>query len=475
MSVLDSTKSYQKYFEQITQIPHGSGNEKQISDFLVQFASEHQLKVIQDAYNNVFIIKNASAGYETHEAVILQAHIDMVDEKNADIIHDFTKDPLQLRIEDGFLYANGTTLGADDGAGVAYIMAVLADDTLKHPRINALFTVNEEATMEGAFKFDEKLFEGRRLINIDAEEEDSSNTASAGGMDVFVSHPLKMSPSLHPGYQLSVKGLLGGHSGGEIHKERANANKLVSRILHSLQKEGECILASFQGGLKINAIPREAIATFTYNNITIKDQITKLSEIIKKEFEYTDPNIIIELSESKISEVMDKDSSDAIINLVYLMPTGFRHKSDELQGLTTASENIGTITTDGNSFNLGISVRGALDSYVQDLAEEILTLAKILNFDAKTDNWYPAWDFMAISPLRDTMAKVYKDTHNGKELQLYAVHGGLECGIFKGKCHDMDIITMGPNIYDVHSPQENLDLASFDRTYKFLCTLLENL
>lgn len=474
MTVLDSTKSYQKYFEQITQIPHGSGNEKQISDFLVQFANEHQLKVIQDASNNVFIVKNASIGYEDHEAVILQAHIDMVDEKNNDINHDFTKDPLELKIVDGFLFANGTTLGADDGAGVAYIMAILADPTLKHPRINALFTVNEEATMEGAFNFDEKLFEGRRLINIDAEEEDSSNTASAGGMDVFISRTFNKTPSQHIGYKIIVNGLLGGHSGAEIHKERANANKILSRILHNLQKDGELALATFQGGLKINAIPREATATFTHSDLP-KDKFKTLTETIKKEFEYTDPKMMIELTEISLHEVMDKESSNAIIDLIYLMPTGFRHKSEELQGLTTASENIGTVSTDDLQFELGISVRGALDSYVQDLADELLTLAKILNFKAITDNWYPAWDFMAVSPLRDTMAKVYKETHDGKELQLYAVHGGLECGIFKGKCHDMDIITMGPNIFDVHSPQEKLDLASFDRTYKFLCTLLENL
>lgn len=477
MTILDATKSYQKYFEEITKIPHGSYEEKKISDYLMQVANELDLKAIQDDTNNVIIYKDASEGYEDHPAVILQAHIDMVNEKNGDSQHDFSKDPLDLYIEDGFLKARGTTLGADDGAGIAYILSVLSDKALKHPRIIGLFTVNEESTMEGAFNLDMSLINAKRMINIDGEEEDTSITGSAGGMDIVIHHPITFMHNESKGYEISIKGLLGGHSGAEIHKERGNSNKILARLLHQVNLRDEVLLATCKGGLKINAIPREAVATFTttLSNAEVKEIIDATATQIEKELEFTDPGLTITLNPCDINSTLDKDTSKKIIDFLYLVPTGLRHKSDHLNGLTTASENLGIIDLQEKTFEFGLSVRGALDSYVQDLADEIQTLANVFGFTAITENWYPAWDYMDCSPMRDTMTKIYKDVHQGKEMQLYAVHGGLECGIFKQKCPDMDIVAIGPNIYDVHTPDEKLDLESFDRTYTFLCKYLENL
>lgn len=476
MAILDATKNYQKIFEEITKIPHGSGEEKQISDYLVGIAKENNLKVIQDNVNNVIIFKDASTGYENHDAVILQAHIDMVNEKNSDSHHDFSKDPLDLVIEDGFLKAKGTTLGADDGAGVAYIVSVLLDSNLKHPPFIGLFTVNEEATMEGAFNVDMNLINAKKLINIDGEEEDSSITGSAGGMDIMISHPIHRTKENKNGYSLKVRGLLGGHSGAEINKERGNSNKIIARILHVLSKESPIHLSTLKGGLKINAIPREADATFIMDNdAKCKEIVDHCIVEIKKELEFTDSGLTITLEATAIESIVDAKTSQSIIDYLYLVPTGLRHKSDHLQGLTTSSENLGIVDLTETTFEFGLSVRGALDSYVQDLADEIQTLAKVFGYNAITENWYPAWDYMDNSPMRDTMAKVYKEVHNGKEIQMYAVHGGLECGIFKEKCPDLDIVAIGPNIYDVHTPDEKLDLASFDRTYTFLCKYLENL
>lgn len=476
MAILDATKSYQKIFEEITKIPHGSGEEKQISDYLVSIAKQNNLKVIQDNVNNVIIFKDASAGYENHDAVILQAHIDMVNEKNGDSHHDFSKDPLDLVVEDVFLKAKGTTLGADDGAGVAYIVSVLLDSNLKHPPLIGLFTVNEEATMEGAFNVDMNLINAKKLINIDGEEEDSSITGSAGGMDITISHPINRTKENKNGYSLKVRGLLGGHSGAEINKERGNSNKIIARILHVLSKESPIQLSTLKGGLKINAIPREADATFIMDNdARCQEIVNQCITEIKKELEFTDSGLTITLETTTIESIVDAKNSQSIIDYLYLVPTGLRHKSDHLQGLTTSSENLGIVDLTETTFEFGLSVRGALDSYVQDLADEIQTLAKVFGYNAITENWYPAWDYMDNSPMRDTMAKVYKEVHNGKDIQMYAVHGGLECGIFKEKCPDLDIVAIGPNIYDVHTPDEKLDLASFDRTYTFLCKYLENL
>ena len=469
MSII-SKETYLHYFEEITKIPHGSGNEKQLSDYLCRFARERGLKLEQDKYYNVVIYKPASKGYEGHKPVALQSHIDMVEESDND--HDFSKG-LEIYTEDGFIKAKDTTLGADDGIGVAMTLAVLDDNTLEHPPIEAIFTTQEETTMEGAFNLKPEYIKARRLINLDGETEGLSTTTSSGGIDVFFTKELKKEANIQKSYKLYITNLSGGHSGAEIHKEKGNAIKILSRILKQLDDINLC---SINGGNKINAIPRDASAVFACDKSLqeLNHLIFETVVDINNELTHNDNPLEYFLKEEINEFCYSKEDTKSIINLLYLMPTGLRHKAEHLDNLTTASENIGTVNINNDIFNLGISIRGALESYVQDMKSELFTLADVLNFEVNADNWYPAWDYMDDSKLRDLMCKAYKEA-SGEEMKLEGVHAGLECGIFKNKFPDMDIVAIGPTIYDCHSPNERIEIASVDRTYKFLKILLSKL
>ena len=477
MSILDENKPHQRFFEDLTKIPHGSENEQAISDFLVEFAKARNLEVVQDKANNVIIYKEASRGYEDHPAVMLQAHIDMVNEKSSDSGHNFETDPLDIYVEDGFVKARGTTLGADDGAGAAYIMAVLDDDTLMHPRINAVFTTGEESTMNGAFQIDPKRLDARRLINLDNIEEHVSTTASSGGMDVIFHRHLNWVSNNRNCCRICVSGLYGGHSGEDIHLERGNALKILGRILHVLPKAYNICLYALHGGFKVNAIPHTAEALFAYDGefSLLVTAVKEIASAIQKELEYSDPELTVETMQTdRWTEVLNSNDSDAIVNLLYLHPTGFRHKSDQLNGLTVASENIGVVTLDRTHFEMVVSMRGTPDSYVQDMRDESHTLGELLKFSCEDANWYPCWEYVENSNLRTIMKEVYYELYQ-MDLILRAVHGGLECGILKNKIPDLDIVTLGVDMYDVHTPMEKLDLASFDRSYHFLCEFLSKL
>lgn len=469
MSII-SNETYLHYFEEISKIPHGSGNEKHLSDYLCRFARERGLKLEQDKYYNVVIYKPASKGYEGHKPVALQSHIDMVEESDND--HDFSKG-LEIYTEDGFIKAKDTTLGADDGIGVAMMLAVLDDKTLEHPAIEAIFTTQEETTMEGAFNLKPEYIKARRLINLDGETEGLSTTTSSGGIDVFFTKELKKEANIQKSYKLYITNLSGGHSGAEIHKEKGNAIKILSRILKQLDDINLC---SIIGGNKINAIPRDASAVFACDKSLqeLNHLIFETVVDINNELTHNDNPLEYFLKEEINEFCYSKEDTKSIINLLYLMPTGLRHKAEHLDNLTTASENIGTVIINNDEFNLGISIRGALESYVQDMKSELFTLAEVLNFEVNADNWYPAWDYMDDSKLRDLMCKAYKEA-SGEEMKLEGVHAGLECGIFKNKFPDMDIVAIGPTIYDCHSPNERIEIASIDRTYKFLKILLSML
>lgn len=467
---------FQNYFKDLCKIPRGSSNEQAVSDYLVTFAKKHNLRYVQDKTLNVVIYKEASAGYETHKPVALQAHIDMVNEKTASSTFDFDKDELQLYMEDGFLKAKDTTLGADNGVGVSYMLAILADTSLKHPKLTCIFTVEEETTMLGAFELDASLIEAEQLINLDSEEDDTSTCASAGGTDVFVTRTLhyRTNPYKHH-FTLSIDGLSGGHSGADIHKEKGNSLKLTARILYYLSRSYEICLSNFQGGSKVNAIPRSAVASFGCNESLeiVKEKITHLFADIKKEIEFTEPNVTFHLEETPSNDVIALSESNDLLKLLYLFPNGMRNRSLQLDGLTSASENVGILTMQ-EEVKISAALRGSLNSLVVNLALEIETLANILSFNFKEDNWYPAWDYLEHSPLRDTLEKVYFQL-NHEKMHIVPIHAGLECGIFKNKKPSLDIITMGPNIYDVHSPNEKLDVASSVKTYHLLTNLLENL
>ena len=394
----------------------------------------------------------------------------MVDEKTIDSNHDFNIDPLDIYEEDGYLKASGTTLGADNGAGVAMILSVLADKTLKHPPLEAIFTVQEETTMEGAFKLNPNDIQARSLINLDSEEEGVSTTTSAGGIDVIFTKDVSYEENSNAAYTLTIGSLLGGHSGADIALERGNAIKLIGRIANEIK---DIQLSNIKGGLKVNAIPRDASLTFvsSLNDDEIEKTVQEAVSKIKNELLHSDSNLTYSLNKTTSSKVLSKESSKAILNLLCLIPNGLRHRDLALGGLTTASENVGIVTLDDLRFSLYMSLRSCLQSYIDDMVSELFTLAEVLNFNVRSDNWYPAWDYVDNSPLRNKMCEVFKKVY-GKEMLLEGIHAGLECGIFKNKFPDMDIITFGPNIYDCHSPNEKIELSSLERTYGFLIELL---
>lgn len=476
MSILDPTKAHQKYFEELTQIPHGSYKEEGYSNYLVEFAKAHEFRYVQDDMWNVIIYKPGSAGYENHEPVILQAHMDMVCEKNKDVDFDFEKDALQLCIEDGWLKAKGTTLGADDGSGVAYMLAILDSSELAHPPLECVFTVQEEVGLFGAMNLKKEQFSAKRLINLDDGGEISTCTTSAGGVNVILKRKVAMEKTALPVYELSITGLFGGHSGGEIHKEKGNANKLLARTLYHLHQLSVVCLADVEGGLKDNAIPREASAKFTsaLGYDAILAEVKQMAKDIAKELEFSDAGFTMRVKESEASLVMSVEDSDAYIRCMRLLPDGMRHHSMSIEGLTTASMNAAVVTLHEDELEINCSVRGALESYIDDIAQEVELLGKIFGFQTHREARYPSWSYDATSFMRETLQSVFKEQYH-KELELVAVHGGLECGVFKALDPDMDIVTMGPIMEDIHTPKERMNLASFDRTFDLLTAYLKQL
>ncbi len=474
--VLNEYLPHQKYFEDISRIPHGSHNEKELSDYLVKFATELGLKVKQDKLYNVIIYKPASEGYETHPAIILQSHIDMVCEKNGDCDFDFEKDSLQLYVEDGFVRAKGTTLGADDGTGAALTMAILADKTLKHPALECVFTVCEEVGLIGAQALDGKDFTSKRLINLDNSSASSTYVSCSGGLRFRFKKKMKMEECNIPVYRLEIKGLYGGHSGGNIHLERGNSNKICNRVLYHLNKKAGINLVNLDGGSKENAIPREATAIFTSASDfeKIKNIVTEQREKIKKELMYSDTGLTIEIFEDTSEKMCSKDISDSIITMFYMLPNGFKHRSMAIDGLTVASQNMGVIKTMEDEIICTYSLRGAIETYNDEGMEILVNFCNTFGFEWESGSRYPAWEYSETSPMRDILKNVYLDFYE-KEIQIKATHGGLECGVFKKIIPDIDIVTLGADSYDVHTPNERLNLESFDNTYKLLVQYLGNL
>lgn len=464
------------YFREISKIPRGSYNEKAICDYVENFAKERNIKYVRDKMHNIVLFKEATKGYEDHETVMLEGHMDMVCEKNNDSDHDFSKDSIELIEEDGFLHANKTTLGADDGVGVCYMLALLDDESLKHPALECVFTVCEEVGLIGAQALDKKDFTSKRLINLDNSSALSTYVSCSGGLRFRLKKKLKMEKCNSSVYRLEIRGLYGGHSGGNIHLERGNSNKICSRVLYHLNKEAGINLINIDGGSKENAIPREATAIFASSgNIeNIKNIVAEQKEKIKKELMYSDAGLTIELYEDKAEEMCVKDVSDSIITMFYMVPNGFKHRSMVIDGLTVASQNMGVIKTIDNEVICTFSLRGAIESYNDEGMEILINFCNIFGFEWESGSRYPAWEYSENSTMREILKTVYKDFYD-RDIQIKATHGGLECGVFKKIIPDIDIVTLGVESYDVHTPNERMNLESFDNTYKLLVKYLENL
>lgn len=463
----DLSKRNCYWFNEIAKIPHGSRNEKGISDFVVKFAEDRGFQVKQDKAYNVMVDKPASAGYENAHPLILQAHMDMVAEKNKDSDHDFLKDPLDLYVEDGWLHARGTTLGADDGMGVAFMLAILEDDTLPHPALECIFTTSEEIGLVGAQQLTPADVHGDRLICLDGGGETSTGVSSAGGADLNIDTALTMKTTADPAYTLQVRGLKGGHSAGEIANERGNAIYLAARILEEVLAKGLSLsFVSIDGGMKDNAIPRECDITFT----SPVDP-----EELEKAIQESADAIAVELADSDagfnagivpVEGITACAEDNGIIDFIYLMPNGFQHRSMAIPGLTLTSLNLGIAKSNGNNVHLQSLARSALDSQVDDLMGKIQLLCRMFGYAFSTSGRYPGWNYNKVSGLRDKYRAVLKG--RGRTLQENAGHGGCECGVFAGLRPGIDIITFGAITKDIHSPDEKLDLASFDRTYEML-------
>lgn len=465
------------YFEELCKIPHGSGNTKQISDYLVSFAKEHGLEYVQDEMNNVVIYKPATEGYEDAPAVILQGHMDMVCEKRPDVDHDFTKDPLNISVKDGYVTANGTTLGGDDGIAVAYGLALLESKDLAHPALEVLITVDEEIGLLGAEGFDCSVLKGKRLINLDSEAEGSLWISCAGGLSGISTIPVQRVEAEGQKAAVKITGLMGGHSGAEIDKKRANANVLMGRFLYSLQQETAYEIISLAGGQKDNAITREADAELLVEDInSVKACAEKLQKGFREEYAGTDEGITVEITDLGVAsaKVLHPTSREKVLFFLMEVPFGIQKMSGSIDGLVETSTNIGIVKLGEDEFLGSSSVRSSVEAAGAALSDKICYLTEFLGGEYTVQGAYPAWEYRKDSPLRDQMAEVYEEMY-GEKPNVVAIHAGLECGLFYKKIEGLDCVSLGPNMKDIHTSEEVLDIASTERVWKYLVKVLESL
>ncbi len=468
-----------KHFEDIARIPHGSGNEKAVSDHILAYAKGLGLDAVQDSANNLVIRMKASQGYENAPVVILQGHMDMVCEKNNETEFDFTKDGLKLNIDGDFLKAEGTTLGADNGIAVAYAMALMELD-FKHPAIEFVITTDEEVGMGGAEAIDPALINGRIFINLDSEEEGIFLTSCAGGVkiDLDLTGELGAAPDGFTPVEIKVYGLKGGHSGMDIDKERGNANCLLGRTLYTVFEKHETVLAFITGGSKDNAIPREA-SVVVYVKETEKAAVFEAAEEAGKayryEYETSDPGLKLEVSECKhTGSVFTGDMLTRVMRALMLLPCGVSSMSMNIPGLVETSNNVGVISTKNNSIRIQCAVRSSVASKKRLLVQKIKCVAGIVGaqFGARGD--YPGWEYDRNSKIRPMITGLYKEMY-GKEPVINAIHAGLECGVFADKLKGLDCISLGPDMFDVHTPDERVSISSVERVWDFMLKLLERM
>ena len=483
MSVLENLepKSVFYYFEEICRIPHGSGNVRQISDYLKKFALERGLECIQDELLNVIIIKEATEGYEQEEPIILQGHMDMVAVKRPHCDIDMTRDSLKLYIENNRIHADGTSLGGDDGIAVAYALALLDAKDICHPRLEVILTVDEETGMEGAMGIDLSMLRGRRLINLDQEEEGVIITSCAGGAKADVSIPLRRAAGSAENMQLleiRITGLLGGHSGIEINKGRGNANRLLGRILHGLSKQFPIQMVTMEGGLADNAIPREASASILVDikyADGIVDYVKNEESAIRRELGDKDPGcmVICEKAERRadLTECYDAESTEHAVTCLCELPNGVTAMSRDLEGLVQTSLNLGVVVLEGDALHLSYAVRSSVDGEKEQLCRQMVEIAEKSGAKTQIGNSYPGWAYRADSPLRDLVTEIYESMY-GRKPVLEAIHAGVECGILAAKIPGLDCVSIGPDMSDVHTTEESLDIGSVQRMWEFLLRVL---
>ena len=464
------------YFEEIASIPHGSHNTKAISDYLVNFAKEQNIRYIQDESNNVIWVAPGTCGLEDHEPVILQGHMDMVCEKDADCPLNMDVDGLDLAHDATSVFARGTTLGGDDGIAIAYAMALIADQTIPHPPLEVIITVDEEVGMLGASAIDVSMLKGRRMINLDSEDEGIFTVSCAGGARATLSLKVERKMVYGPCVRLSVDGLQGGHSGAEIHKNRANANKVMGEFMSRILKLMPLCLTSFSGGSKDNAIPRSCQANVVAMGIGL-ERINAVAEALQAEIreQYDEPEATVQAFDVDAlggNSLTTEDTARAIA-LLCAAPNAVQSYSADIPGLVQTSLNLG-IAKLGENFSVTFSVRSSVNQEKEALLEKLRELCAFYNGSYSQMGEYPAWEYRKDSPLRDLMVKQYMEMF-GKEPQVLTIHAGLECGLLGEKLPGLDCVSIGPQMHDIHTSREKLEIASTRRVWDFLCAVLKEL
>ncbi|MDD4112768.1 MAG: aminoacyl-histidine dipeptidase [Herbinix sp.] len=466
-----------KYFSEISKIPRGSGNEIEISEYLVSFAKTWGLVYTRDEANNVIIIKEATPGYEDEPSIMLQGHMDMVCEKRKDGTHDFLKDGIKLLVDGDYLHADGTTLGADNGIAVAYMLALLSDKDLKHPRIEAVITSDEEVGMNGAKALDLSSLKSQYMINLDSEEEGYLLASCAGGLTGTCTLPLNRVTEEGKAIKISLGGLKGGHSGMDIVSNRTNANKLLARLLYDLRERVPFDVIHMEGGYKDNVIPREAfakllISTEDYKQMT--DSVGEIMQIYKKELEGSEPELdysIEELGDGQYSP-LHPISFEKLLFLLIQIPYGVQVMSSDIDGLVESSLNLGIFRLEEEEAVICNSVRSSKSSYKQYISSRLEYLVEFLGGEYLVRSQYPAWEFKKESKLRDHLQKHYKEMF-GKEMKVEAIHAGLECGLIAEKKPGIDIVSIGPDMSRVHTIDERVSISSTIRVYQFLERIIQ--
>ena len=479
MGVLSNCKPEKvfEFFEYLSSVPHGSGNTKAVSDLCVKFAQERGLSYHQDSINNVVIFKDASAGYAQAEPVILQGHLDMVCAKTEDCSIDMAKEPICLKTDGEWVWAEKTSLGGDDLVAAAIALAILDDDTLPHPRLEAVFTVDEETGMDGAIGLDTSLLRGRKLVNIDSEEQGVVTAGCAGGVSVYGALPAKWEPvgEGNAVFTADISGLLGGHSGVDIDKGRASSNQLMTRFLYVVMQETPLRLCSLDGGTMDNVIPLHTQATFCVPQEEA-ETVRKLAAQYQKDFalEYAaaDPGVCLSLTGAAAESAVCAEDSETMLLTLLLAPQGVQEMSMDIPGLVQTSLNQGPLHLEKDGLHLHFLIRSSFASQKKMLAERVKALISRMGGSAEEAGDYPCWTFRRESALRDLFCEVFRE-QTGKEAIVSATHGGLECGILCDKIPDLDCISVGPDLRDIHSVHERLNVPSTARLYSVICEMLK--
>jgi dipeptidase D len=473
-------KNVWNYFHEMTQIPRPSKKEKRIVEYVVKFGKEHNLETIIDKPGNVIIRKPAKKGFEKRKGVILQTHLDMVPQKNSDKKHDFEKDPIETIIDGEWVKANGTTLGSDNGIGVAATLAILASKDIPHGPLEALFTIDEETGMTGAFGLKKGLLKGDILINLDSEDEGELYVGCAGGIDVIVNknYTEEKSPGKMAAYKITVKGLKGGHSGVDIALGRANSNKLMFRFLMQAEADFAIRIAEVAGGDLRNAIPREGNAVVLVSETKAKEFekfVKGYDKIYKAEFAETEPTLSFTCKKTdKPAKVMSKSDQYKIIRAIYACPNAVQRMSQAMKGLVETSSNLAIVKCSGGKFIVNNLTRSSVDSAKEATAWKIAAVFHLIDAKVTLTGSYPGWKPNMASPALKTMSGVYNKMY-GKVPEIKAIHAGLECGLIGGVYPNLDMISFGPTIRYPHSPDEKVHIPSVKKFFDFLCEALKEI